>query len=133
MCAVYMGLYGRPCSFSWAIYSLSFYNRGECVVQYFVSWGVGVGVGGLEVKFGISRLVSITHYFLGFYKIAEGHTDIRLARFPRSRVCNWCGGDGGVAGGLPDTVVGTQDGVGILADTDFRDTDAGKRSSSWGG
>lgn len=37
-----------------------------------------------------------------------------------------------MAGGLPDTVVGTQDGVGILADTAFRDTDAGKRSSSWG-
>lgn len=59
MRAVIMGLYGRPCSFSWAIYSLTFYNGGECVLQYFVSWEVGGG--GLELKFGISRLVSITH------------------------------------------------------------------------
>lgn len=36
-----------------------------------------------------------------------------------------------MAGRLPDTVVGTQDWVGVLADTAFRDTDAGKRSSSW--
>lgn len=37
-----------------------------------------------------------------------------------------------MAGRLPDTVVGTQGGVGIPADTTFRDTDTGKKSSSWG-